>query len=88
MQGPLTSTPNLRTHRRQFPPIWRQLKPGSLILAAGFDEQENLDDWWEAIIVRVDDDGFLVRWRDDPNEPRVSRTHGFIALLHSKLIGL
>ncbi len=58
-----TSTPNLRTHRRQFPPIWRQLKPGSLILAAGFDE-ENLDDWWEAIIVRVDDDGFLVRWRE------------------------
>jgi hypothetical protein len=50
--------------------LWRRLKPGSLILAAGVDEQDNLDGWWEAIIVRVDDDGFRVRWRDDPNWSR------------------
>jgi hypothetical protein len=30
--------------------LWRQLKPGSLALAAGFDEQDNLAGWWEAII--------------------------------------
>ena len=32
--------------------LWRQLKPGALVLAAGFDEQDNLAGWWEAIIVR------------------------------------
>jgi hypothetical protein len=49
--------------------LWRQLKPRTLVLAAGFDEQDNLAGWWEAIIVRVDDGEFLVRWRDDPSEP-------------------
>jgi hypothetical protein len=68
--------------------LWRQLKPGSLVLAAGFDEQDNLAGWWEAIIVRVDDGEFLVRWRDDPKEPRVSRSREYIALLHPKLTTL
>jgi len=68
--------------------LWRQLKPGSLVLAAGFDEQDNLAGWWEAIIVCVDDGEFLVRWRDDPKEPRVSRSHEYVALLHPKLTGL
>jgi hypothetical protein len=42
---------------------------------------------WEAIIVRVDDDEFLVRWRDEPNEPRVSRSHEYIALVHPNIVG-
>ncbi len=62
--------------------LWRQLKPGSLVLAAGFDKNDNLDGWWEAIIVRVDDGEFLVRWRDEPNEPKSSRSQEYIALLH------
>jgi hypothetical protein len=49
--------------------LWQQLKPGTLVLAAGFDEEDNLAGWWEAVIVRIDDGEFLVRWRDDPNEP-------------------
>jgi hypothetical protein len=68
--------------------LWRQLKPGSLVLAAGFDEQDNLAGWWEAIIVRIDDGEFLVRWRDEPNEPRVSRSREYIALLHPGLTDL
>jgi hypothetical protein len=68
--------------------LWRQLKPGALVLAAGFDEQDNLAGWWEAIIVRIDDGEFLVRWRGYPNEPRVSRSHEYIALLHPKLTTL
>lgn len=65
--------------------IWRQLKLGSLVLAAGFDEQDNLDGWWEAIMVRVDDRKFLVRWRDDSNDPTVSRRREHIALLYLEL---
>ena len=65
--------------------LWRQLKPGSLVLAAAFDEQDNLDGWWEAVIVRVDDGEFLVRWRDYPKEPVASRSHEYIALLHPKI---
>jgi hypothetical protein len=63
--------------------LWSQLKPGTLVLAAGFDEQDNLAGWWEAIIVRVDDDKFLVRWRDDRNEPPAAATN--IALLKPDL---
>ncbi len=67
--------------------LWRQLKPGMLVLAAGFDEEDNLAGWWEAIIVRIDDGEFLIRWRDEPKEPRASRTQEYIALLHPKLTG-
>jgi hypothetical protein len=62
--------------------LWNQLTPGSLVLAAGFDEEDNLDGWWEAIIVRIDDGEFLVRWRDEPNLPTASRTREYIALMH------
>ena len=68
--------------------LWRQLKPGSLVLAAAFDEQDNFDGWWEAVIVRIDDGEFLVRWRDYPKEPVASRSHEYIALLHPKLTGV
>jgi hypothetical protein len=68
--------------------LWRQLKPGSQVLAAAFDEQDNLAGWWEAVIVRIDDGEFLVRWRDYPKEPVASRSHEYIAFLHPKLTGL
>jgi hypothetical protein len=68
--------------------LWRQLKPGSLVLAAGFDKNDNLEGWWEAIIVRVDDGEFLVRWQGYPNEPRSSRGQEYIALLHPKITGV
>lgn len=60
---------------------------GTLVLAAGIDGHDNLAGWWEAIIVRIDNDEFLVRWRDEPNEPRASRSREYIAVLHPKLIG-
>ena len=60
----------------------------AMVAAAAFDEQDNLDGWWEAVIVRIDHGEFLVRWRDYPKEPRVSRSHEYIALLHPKLTGV
>ncbi len=71
-----------------FADLWRQLKPGSLVLAAGFDKNDNLDGWWEAMIVRVDDGEFLVRWQGYPNAPRSSRSQEYIALLHPKITGV
>ncbi len=68
--------------------LWRQLKPGALVLAACFDEQDNLAGWWEATIVRIDDGEFLVRWRDYPKEPVASRSYEYIALLHPKITGV
>jgi hypothetical protein len=65
--------------------LWRQLKPGALVLAAGFDEEDNLAGWWEAIIVKIDDGEFLVRWQDEPNLPTASRSREYIALLHPTL---
>jgi hypothetical protein len=62
--------------------LWNQLMPGSLVLAAGFDEDDNSAGWWEAIIVRIDDGEFLIRWRDEPNLPAASRSREYIALLH------
>jgi hypothetical protein len=65
--------------------LWRELKPGALVLAAGFDEEDNITGWWEAIVVKADEDEFLVRWRDAPDEPRASRSRHYIALLHPGL---
>jgi hypothetical protein len=73
---PESASPTISTN------LWQQLKPGSLVLAAGFDEQDNLAGWWEAIIVRIDDGEFLVRWRDEPLLPVASRSREYIALLH------
>ncbi|MGH7000234.1 MAG: hypothetical protein ACREEA_01860, partial [Stellaceae bacterium] len=67
--------------------LWRYPKPGSLVLAADFDEQENLDDRWKAIIVRLDDGEFLVPWRDYPAALRAGRGREYIALLHPKITG-
>jgi hypothetical protein len=64
--------------------LWRQLKPGSLVLAAWFDKRRNVDGWWEAIVVSIDDDEFLLRWRDDPKQ-RISRSREHVALLHPTL---
>ncbi len=63
-------------------------KPGSLVLPAGFDKNDNLDGWWEAIIVCVDDGEFLVRWQGYPYEPRSSRGQEYIALHNPKITGV
>jgi hypothetical protein len=52
----------------------RQLAPDSLVLAAGFDEEDSFAGWWESIIVCIGDGERLVRWRDEPNEPAASRS--------------
>jgi hypothetical protein len=36
-------------------------------IEGGKEEQDNLAGWWGSIIVHIDDDEFLVHWRDEPN---------------------
>ncbi len=64
--------------------LWRQLKPGSLVLAAWFNKKDKLNGWWEAIIVSMDENEFLVHWRDNPGD-KFSRSRKHIALLHPQL---
>jgi hypothetical protein len=64
---------------------WRTLQPGMAVLAAGFDEEDNLEGWYPATIVKADDSEFVVRWRDFPTEPNCSRSPEYLALLHPSL---
>ncbi|MGH7841715.1 MAG: hypothetical protein ACREQT_09340 [Candidatus Binataceae bacterium] len=82
-----TAAQDPRLRRPRFPPITGSNSSQVRVLAAGSDKNDNLDGWWEAIIVRVDDVEFLVRWRGYPNEPRASRSQEYIALLHPKITG-
>jgi hypothetical protein len=65
--------------------LWRQIKPGTLVLAAGYDEHDNLLGWYPARVIKVDDGELLVRWRDFPEEPVASRSLEYVALLHPEL---
>jgi len=64
---------------------WTNLKPGDLVLAAGFDDEDNLEGWYPAVIVKKDDGEYVVRWRDFPGEPNGSRSPEYLALLHPQL---
>ena len=64
---------------------WANLKPGDLVLAAGFDDEDNLEGWYPAVVVKKDDGEYVVRWRDFPGEPNVSRTAEYLSLLHPQL---
>ena len=64
------------------PALWDGVKIGSLVLAAGFDEDDTPAGWWEAIVVAVERDELVVKWRDAPNDPNARRERKHIALLH------
>ena len=39
------------------------------------------DGWWEAIVVAIENDQLLLRWRDYPRQPCVRRGRLGVALL-------
>lgn len=63
---------------------WDALRVGDLVLAAELDRDGKPDGWFEAVITNVDDDVFLLRFRDYPEEGTVKRWREHIALLYPR----
>ena len=59
------------------PASWDEIEIGNLVIA-----QESLEDgWWEAIVVAVEKDQLVLRWRDYARMPCVRRGRLDVALL-------
>src|SRR3954469_2097743 len=59
------------------PASWDDIQIGDLVIA-----QESLEDgWWEAIVVAIEADQLLLRWRDYARQPCVRRGRLDVALL-------
>jgi hypothetical protein len=56
---------------------WEAIGVGDLVIAHESPE----DGWWEAIVVAVENDQLLLRWRDYPRQPCVRRGRLGVALL-------
>jgi hypothetical protein len=62
---------------RGLPRNWDEIAPGHLVIA-----QESLYyGWWEAIVLRRDDDMFTLRYREFPKLPKFVRHRTAIALM-------
>jgi hypothetical protein len=59
------------------PASWDDVQVGSLVIAHESPE----DGWWEAIVVAVENDQLVLRWRDYARQPCVRRGRFDVALL-------
>ncbi len=58
----ITSSKNEAASR---PASWDDIRIGSLVIA----QESRIDGWWEALVVAVDKDQLVLRWRDYPRDP-------------------
>ncbi len=65
---------------------WGSLRVGATVLAAYWDENNEIEGWWPAIITRVDANEFVLNWRDTTEYQlgTVARKH--IAILHPEFL--
>src|SRR5829696_532569 len=59
------------------PASWDEIQIGSLVIAHESPE----DGWWEAVVLAIENDQLLLRWRDYPRQPCVRRGRFEVALL-------
>ena len=59
------------------PASWEAIKIGDLVIA----HESSQDGWWEAIVVAVENDQLVLRWRDYARTPCVRRGRLDVALL-------
>src|SRR5215207_10570047 len=59
----------IRNEAASRPESWEAIRVGDLVIAHESPE----DGWWEAIVVAVENDQLLLRWRDYPRQPCVRR---------------
>ena len=67
----------IRNEASSRPESWEAIRVGDLVIAHESPE----DGWWEAIVVAVENDQLLLRWRDYPRQPCVRRSRFEVALL-------
>jgi hypothetical protein len=67
----------IRNEASSRPESWEAIRVGDLVIAHESPE----DGWWEAIVVAVENDQLLLRWRDYPRQPCVRRGRLDVALL-------
>jgi hypothetical protein len=67
----------IRNEASSRPESWEAIRVGDLVIAHESPE----DGWWEAIVVAVENDQLLLRWRDYPRQPCVRRGRFEVALL-------
>src|SRR5215207_5292167 len=67
----------VRNEASSRPESWEAIRVGDLVIAHESPE----DGWWEAIVVAVENDQLLLRWRDYPRQPCVRRGRFEVALL-------
>ena len=85
LAGPVTAPSPLeitagKSDAASRPASWDEIQVGSLVIA-----QESLEEgWWEAIVVAVENEHLLLRWRDYPRLPCVRRGRREVALLLSQ----
>ena len=59
------------------PASWQAIEVGSLVIA----HESHEDGWWEAIVVAIEKDQLVLRWRDYARQPCVRRGRFDVALL-------
>jgi hypothetical protein len=67
----------IRNEAASRPESWEAIRVGDLVIA----HESREDGWWEAIVVAVENDQLLLRWRDYPRQPCVRRGRFEVALL-------
>ena len=65
---------------------WEALRAGSVVLAAYWTEKNEIEGWWPAVVTRVDDKGFNLKWRDTNEYDLGKVTPKYIAILHPDLL--
>src|SRR5215207_319475 len=67
----------IRNEAASRPESWEAIRVGDLVIAHESPE----DGWWEAVVLAIENDQLLLRWRDYPRQPCVRRGRSEVALL-------
>ena len=62
--------------------LWDELATGRLVLAAELDRKGQPDGWSEAVILAIQPRGYILHWRDFPEDGLIWRPRQLIALLY------
>jgi hypothetical protein len=65
---------------------WDSLKVGSVVLTAYWNEKDEPEGWWPAVVTRVDKKSFVLNYRDEPDVKIGKVERKYIALLHPEFL--